>query len=458
MVKTLTKLALSASIMFALTFTISCGEHYFDELINSGSDDSSSSVKGGGDSSPSENSSSSVKGGEGSSPSKNSSSSGTNLAVEKGTFKDSRDDQTYNWVKIGTQTWMAQNLNYFEPWVGPTRGNKCYDSKDANCEKYGRLYEWDDAIRVCPDGWHLPTKAEWETLISFAGGKDAGKKLKARSDWREGAGTDDYGFKALPGGFLDDEFQKLNTEGNWWTSTENVGHNWQSAYSKYMTATNEVQEGGWYGKKKQYSVRCIEGTSSSSSINSGSVTDKRDNQKYVTVKIGLQNWMAQNLNYAGRGVCYNNKDTNCEKYGRLYDWASAMNVDDKYNAEEFKAPPGQYKGLCPDGWHLPTKSEWNSLIDYVGASDDSKKLKTRSSEWGDSYGTNIYGFGALPGGFLDGEFQNLNQDAIWWTSTENGGHNGQSAYSKYMTVGNNDIGEGGWYGKKKQYSVRCVED
>jgi len=457
----LNKITLAAGFLLALAFTFSChdgGGSNEDGTSSSGTKISSSGGTGGKQSSSSEttvNPSSSGKSsssGVVSSSSGGSSSGGTASADTSGTFKDSRDNQTYKWVKIGTQIWMAQNLNYFEPWVGTTRGNKCYDNKDANCEKYGRLYEWDDAIRVCPDGWHLPTKVEWDALISTVG-SDAGKKLKSTSsDWIDGAGTDIYGFGALPGGYLDGEFQHINTAGNWWTSTEQGS----GSYEKYMTAGNGVLEGG-RPRTHQYSVRCVEGYSSSSSIAYGEFIDKRDNKKYATVKIGLQNWMAQNLNYAGTnpqiGLCYNNKTENCNKYGRLYTWASAMNVSEDYNSKVLNAPPGQHQGICPDGWHLPTKSEWNILIDYVGA-DAGKKLKTRSSEWGDNYGTNIYGFGALPGGYLDGEFQHLNIASNWWTSTEN---DYGRASEKYIMNPNNLVVEAG-RNKTHQYSVRCVED
>jgi len=444
--KSLTKFTLSASIMLALTFILSCGEHVLDDKdqVNSGGcggDDYSSSGKGGG----------------GSSPSKNSSSSETPLVGEKGTFKDDRDSQTYKWVKIGTQIWMAQNLNYFEPWVGKTRGNKCYNSKDANCEKYGRLYEWDDAIRLCPDGWHLPTKAEWDALIS-AVGDDAGKKLKSKSeDWRDGAGTDTYGFGALPGGILTKEFEKLNTMGFWWTSTEG----WEASCVKIIEGNNIYEQcNAWDDYPlitNQSSVRCVKGYSSSSSISYGELTDKRDNKKYKTVKIGTQNWMAQNLNYAEKGICYNSKDANCEKYGRLYDWATAMNVSEDYNTKKLNASPGQHQGICPDGWHLPTKSEWNILIDYAG--DALKTLKARNSDWNDYYGTDIYGFRALPSGRLVGEFKELYTGGFWWTSTEG---DDEAACVKMME--HNRLWERCHYFEGEDpfkinlSSIRCVED
>ena len=101
---------------------------------------------------------------------------------------DDRDGQTYKTVKIGGQWWMAQNLNY------ETDSSFCY-----KCEKYGRLYTWDAVVDVCPDGWHLPSKAEWETLITAVGGQaTAGKMLKSTSG---GKGTDAFGFSVLPAGY-----------------------------------------------------------------------------------------------------------------------------------------------------------------------------------------------------------------------------------------------------------------
>ena len=106
---------------------------------------------------------------------------------------DDRDGQTYKTVKIGGQWWMAQNLNY------ETDSSFCYKDSAEFCEKYGRLYTWDAVVDVCPDGWHLPSKAEWETLFDAVGGQaTAGKMLKSTSG---GKGSDAFGFSALPAGY-----------------------------------------------------------------------------------------------------------------------------------------------------------------------------------------------------------------------------------------------------------------
>ena len=126
-------------------------------------------------------------------------------------FCDTRDNQIYRYVIITeddyAETWMAENLNYSvnpgtQSWCGGGENNT---KIEGDCSKYGRLYTWAAAVDACPEGWHLPSKDEWEALITAVGGTEvAGKNLRADSElWasEEGISNDDsYGFSALPAG------------------------------------------------------------------------------------------------------------------------------------------------------------------------------------------------------------------------------------------------------------------
>jgi uncharacterized protein (TIGR02145 family) len=178
--------------------------------------------------------------------------------VRGGTFTDSRDGKKYKAVKIGFQTWMAENLNY------AASGSKCYDNKPENCKKYGRLYEWNVAMRVCPSGWHLPSNAEWDVLMATVDGKEmAGKKLKAKSGWnsyqgKSGNGTDKFGFSALPGGggYSDGSFHNVGFSG-FWRSANEIENYSDLAYYRYMLYS--IDGAYWYYSSKSdlLSVRCV---------------------------------------------------------------------------------------------------------------------------------------------------------------------------------------------------------
>ena len=167
-------------------------------------------------------------------------------------FTDTRNNKTYKAVAIGTQTWMAENLNYY------TSDSKCYNNDPANCEIYGRLYNWSTARTVCPTGWHLPSQAEWEVMTSFIGGENTeGKRLKATSGWAEnGNGTDDYGFSALPGGICntDGSFSLGDDNGEWWSASE---YNDDNAYRRLMEYNHDDANWGYYNKNNWYSIRCL---------------------------------------------------------------------------------------------------------------------------------------------------------------------------------------------------------
>jgi uncharacterized protein (TIGR02145 family) len=171
-------------------------------------------------------------------------------------FTDSRDGKKYGTVKIGNQVWMGENLNY------NANGSKCYDNKPANCDKYGRLYNWPTAKTACPKGWHLPSDAEWTALTDFVGGSsNAGKKLKAASGWNSnGNGTDEFGFSALPGGYGNSygSFDYVGNYGSWWSATESI------AIAAYGCGRRMDYDGagvyGYDGGKATtlFSVRCVQ--------------------------------------------------------------------------------------------------------------------------------------------------------------------------------------------------------
>lgn len=107
---------------------------------------------------------------------------------------DSRDNQAYKAVKIGKYIWMAQNLNY------PTANSLCYDNSEANCKEYGRLYDYEEALTVCPAGTHLPSMDEFNDLYETVHGRDSKKGIIDDKSWKYTKGSNEYGFSAKPAG------------------------------------------------------------------------------------------------------------------------------------------------------------------------------------------------------------------------------------------------------------------
>jgi uncharacterized protein (TIGR02145 family) len=205
---------------------------------------------------------------------------GTAAAQEKGAVTDSRDGRTYKTVKIGKQTWMAENIKY-----KTESGSWCYDNNNKNtdnCATYGRLYTWNAAKTACPKGWHLPSRKEWDALSDLAATRP--KKL----DWISGGdkgyywpgagsaltksvryyvegvwyihgnGSDKFGFSALLGGYRDSSggFAHVRDIGNWWTATERDSG---EAYVRVIYSDFDFEGVFEYGNNKGYgySVRCI---------------------------------------------------------------------------------------------------------------------------------------------------------------------------------------------------------
>ena len=172
-------------------------------------------------------------------------------------FIDERDGKTYKTVKIGNQVWMAENLAY-----KPSSGNYWA----YNVAKYGYLYGWQTAKNVCPTGWHLPRDYEWSVLKDYLGGEQvAGTKMKSSLGWRDnGNGTNESGFNAFPGGFLNGIdingfISSIGDEGYWWSSSSIA---YKASVHVLMKYDGNVLR--WYSNKtvegevaRGYSVRCL---------------------------------------------------------------------------------------------------------------------------------------------------------------------------------------------------------
>jgi len=231
----------------------------------------------------------------------------TDSSNNSGTFIDTRDGKTYMYVQIGKQVWFAENLNY------NASGSKCYgengqtlvgeneyamlsdEEVQANCAKYGRLYDWSTAMDflpncnsntctdqiqqpnhqgICPSGWHIPKNADWDKLLlyvdnengydeseeSFYQSLTAGKYLKSATGWNDyqgksGNGTDNYNFSALPGGTGNryGHFGNAGFYGYWWSASEDDNY----AIRRRMSYNGEYISGAHYDKSELISVRCV---------------------------------------------------------------------------------------------------------------------------------------------------------------------------------------------------------
>jgi len=199
-------------------------------------------------------------------------------------FTDARDGKKYRAVAIGKQTWMAENLNY------NAKGSKCYgeggkvyNSKtkkfditlskaeiQANCKKYGRLYNWATAMEACPKGWRLPSDEDWNVLMKFVNPScsdnsycdGAGTKLKATNGWnsiggKSGNVTDDYGFSALPGGDGNSSggFNGVGGFGYWWSASEDDSNGADFRGMYYFD--EDAVDWDSLDKDGLFSVRCV---------------------------------------------------------------------------------------------------------------------------------------------------------------------------------------------------------
>ena len=384
---------------------------------------------------------------------------------------------------------------------------------------YGKICQLPAVVQgACPNGWHLPTSDEWSVLFTEVGGQgSAAKYLKSMMKWN---GTDSVGFSVLPAGSSTQNGYRFSSEGRdayFWTATEIYDGN--DAYFVHMETSNSYVFLYSVEKTNGYSVRCVEdgGVIASTvpdegfdwelsrdsylnpNINYDSIVDSRDGQVYKTVKIGDQVWMAQNLNYSDsvktpslkgsswcRKIIYRNgtaifldDSKSCAVAGRLYTWAAAIDsvslVNDPKNPLDcgmgkscrFELPE-PIRGICPEGFHLPTDDEWNVLFAKVGGNERTgketagKALKSQSGWKNSGYvgvggnGTDAYGFSAMPVGGWEG--LSFSDDdgvyAFFWSASEGGT---DTAYRNRLGNGY-DAAALYAYSKANGYSIRCLKD
>ncbi len=199
--------------------------------------------------------------------SKNESEDVSDYTKDSGIYVDIRDNHEYKWVKIGDQIWMAENFAY-----KASEGSYAYDNDESKVEKYGRLYNWETSILICPQGWHLPTDSDFEELAQYVsnenggylaygieyitGGQeweDVGFHLKSTSGWIEDDnGSDDYGFNAYPAGsrWTSGEYSGLGSECILWSSSEH--QNSFGNVNGILRGINENHKFAWGYDSKSY--------------------------------------------------------------------------------------------------------------------------------------------------------------------------------------------------------------
>lgn len=363
-----------------------------------------------------------------------------------GELIDERDGQIYKTIKIGNQTWMAENLNFaYSLPTSKKDSSNTNDKKTESKEIYGKLYRWPIAMDsaavfsldgkgcgkgvncgsqpskgvrgVCPENWHIPNETDTKNIIDNS--NESYDKLIWLEHYWFLTENEDIEFKTE---------MKLRYE-DFWTSAQIDKNN-----ANGLGFVNDVLTTTHSPKGLAYPVRCVK-DDKKIHIEHGELTDERDGQVYKTVKIGNQWWMAENLNYAylppndsttATSMCYNDVPDSCTKYGRLYMWEAAMNCsslkysfcnEDVYESEQYSKP---YHGVCPENWHIPSHEEWVLLQSTVN--NFATDLKSTMGWLNDGNGSNVLGFEALPAGesqlFLDWKGFGAGEKTCFWTTKQ----------------------------------------
>ncbi|MDA8979051.1 fibrobacter succinogenes major paralogous domain-containing protein, partial [bacterium] len=384
---------------------------------------------------------------------------------------------------------------------------------DNALETNGFLYNWmavADARGVCPTGWQVPSDTMWMALESDLGlpsdqtqatglrGSTEGAALKAAPPaWN---GSDAAAFTGLPEGFRTNmgNFNNSGLLGYWWSTTPDApNHAWYRALSEF----NDQIYRNIFNRRAGLHIRCVKGEQPTvcngtpgASCDDGDPNTFNDvyddmgcacagtdaveldgsgpcegeasvnyhGHDYLLVEIGDQCWFRENLNttsYAngdsipgnlsdaawggtmtGAYSVYGDNETNLDAYGRLYNWNAASDA----------------RGLCPNGWHVPSNAEWTELTTlFGGLTSAGLHLKSSSLDTPPWNGINTSGFTARGGGrrYQNGSYSGLTGDGFWWSSSPNEA-NLESALYRLLNYGNG-VHQGA-YPKNTGFSVRCI--
>jgi uncharacterized protein (TIGR02145 family) len=404
------------------------------------------------------------------------------------TIIDKRDGEVYRVVKIGTQVWMAENLRYHDADANSLLAKHSWCvGEEGYCRQNGYVYDFAAVVNdlgcaddfcgilyphrgICPEGFHVPKKAEWDTLQSNA----------TRLNISLNAET---GFTSAPTGEHGD-YAKMDNCARYWTASQ---ANSLAAYEFYRCGSETSFKSQSYSKDYGYALRCVadpgevkvdrlvvpdESSSSLSEISSSSVesssssvessssevssssvtlddletiTDVRDGEVYSVMKVGTQVWMAENLRYTdstetpaleGATFCWQDDPENCKTRGALYLWHAAMGKTAAECGYGYRCnEESPVRGICPEGFHVPTSSEWYDLRQY-SSSLEKELIDIPTGEVDTRYGKSFASATA----------------AHYWTSSE---VNAQGAVTWYIS--NHDISSQD-FDKRMGYALRCVKD